>query len=64
VPDVTNMTLDDAKSALTASGYTAGAVGPVQEGLPGRVARTAPAANSTLPVGSAVTIYYHAPAGQ
>jgi serine/threonine-protein kinase len=64
VPDVTNMTLDDAKAALTASGYAVGAVAPAQDGVPGRVARSAPEANSTLRPGEAVTIYYHAPAGQ
>jgi serine/threonine-protein kinase len=60
VPDLTNMMLDDAKSALLASGYTIGAIGPVQDGLPGRVARTAPAAGAALAPGSAVTLYYHA----
>ena len=63
VPDVTNMMLDDAKATLVASGYTIGAIGPVQDGLPGRVARTAPAANAALAPGSAVTLYYHPPAG-
>jgi serine/threonine-protein kinase len=64
VPDVTNMTLDDAKGALTASGYAAGTVAPAQDGLPGRVARTSPAANASLTPGEPVTIFYHAPAGQ
>jgi serine/threonine-protein kinase len=64
VPDVTNMTLDDAKNALIASGYTIGAAGLVQDGLPGRVARTAPAANAQLAPGSPVTLYYHGSGGQ
>jgi serine/threonine-protein kinase len=63
VPDLTNMTLDDAKNALTASGYTLGAIGPVQDGLPGRIVRTAPPANAALAPGSPVTLYYHT-AGQ
>jgi serine/threonine-protein kinase len=64
IPDVTNMTLDDAKQALTASGYAVGTVAPTQDGLPGRVARTAPVANAGVNPGETVTIYYHAPAGQ
>ena len=64
IPDVTNMTLDDAKAALTSSGYAVGTVAAAQDGLPGRVARTAPEANASVRPGETVTIYYHGPAGQ
>jgi beta-lactam-binding protein with PASTA domain/serine/threonine protein kinase len=59
VPDVTNMTLDDAKRAILASGYTVGNVAVTQDGPEGKVARTEPEANASLRPGEAVTIYYH-----
>jgi beta-lactam-binding protein with PASTA domain len=64
VPDVTNMSLDDAKNAIIASGYTVGNVAVTQDGPEGKVARTEPEANASLRPGEAVTIYYHAVAGQ
>jgi eukaryotic-like serine/threonine-protein kinase len=59
VPDVTNMTLDVAKAAIVASGYTIGNVAVTQDGPTGKVARTEPEANAALRPGEAVTIYYH-----
>jgi eukaryotic-like serine/threonine-protein kinase len=59
VPDVTNMTLDAAKAAILASGYTVGNVAMTQDGPDGKVARTEPEANASLRPGEAVTIYYH-----
>jgi serine/threonine-protein kinase len=64
VPDVTNMTLDDAKNAIVASGYTIGNVAVTEDGPEGKVARTEPEANASLRPGEAVTIYYHSVAGQ
>jgi eukaryotic-like serine/threonine-protein kinase len=59
VPDVTNMSLDDAKSAIVASGYTVGNVAVTTDGPDGKVARTEPEANAALRPGEAVSIYYH-----
>jgi len=59
VPDVTNMSLDDAKAAIVASGYTVGNVAVTQDGPDGKVARTEPEANASLRPGEAVSIYYH-----
>jgi eukaryotic-like serine/threonine-protein kinase len=59
VPDVTNMTLDAAKAAILASGYTVGNIAVTQDGPDGKVARTEPEANASLRPGEAVTIYYH-----
>jgi serine/threonine-protein kinase len=59
VPDVTNMSLDDAKRAIVASGYTVGNVAVTQDGGDSKVARTEPEANASLRPGEAVTIYYH-----
>ncbi|HEV8022946.1 MAG TPA: Stk1 family PASTA domain-containing Ser/Thr kinase [Candidatus Lustribacter sp.] len=59
VPDVTNMTLDAAKTAIVAGGYTVGNVAVTQDGPTGKVARTEPEANAALRPGEAVTIYYH-----
>ena len=64
VPDVTNMSLDDAKKAIVASGYTVGNVAVTQDGPEGKVARTEPEANASLRPGEAVTIYFHSVAGQ
>ena len=59
VPDVSNMTLDDAKHAIVASGYTVGNVAVTQDGTEGKVVRTEPEANAALRPGEAVSIYYH-----
>jgi eukaryotic-like serine/threonine-protein kinase len=59
VPDVTNMTLDAAKAAILASGYTVGNVAFTQDGPDGKVARTEPEANASLRPGESVSIYYH-----
>lgn len=59
VPDVTNMSLDAAKAAILASGYTVGNVAMTQDGPDGKVARTEPEANASLRPGEAVSIYYH-----
>ena len=64
VPDVTNMSLDDAKRAIISSGYTVGNVAVTQDGGDGKVARTEPEANAALRPGEAVTLYYHDAAGQ
>jgi beta-lactam-binding protein with PASTA domain len=53
------MTLDVAKAAIVASGYTIGNVAVTQDGPSGKVARTEPEANAALRPGEAVTIYYH-----
>ena len=59
VPDVTDMSLDAAKAAILANGYTVGNVAVTQDGTTGKVARTEPEANAALRPGEAVTIYYH-----
>ena len=64
VPDVTNMSLDDAKKAIVANGYSIGNVAVTQDGADGKVARTEPEANASLRPGEAVTIYFHGAAGQ
>ena len=64
VPDVTNMALADAKSAILANGYTVGNVAVTTDGPTGKVARTEPEANAALRPGEAVTIYFNGPAGQ
>jgi serine/threonine-protein kinase len=61
VPDVTNMSLDDAKRAIGASGYTVGNVAVTSDGPDGKVARTEPEAGAQLRPGEAVTIYFHGP---
>ena len=63
VPDVSALGLDDARRALTRSGY---AVGPVQvttDGTGGKVTRTDPPANAVLRPGETVTIYYNPSGG-
>ncbi len=60
VPDVSNMTLDDAKRAIVTNGYNVGNVAISQDGTIGKVVRTEPEANASLRPGEAVTIYYHA----
>jgi len=62
VPDVSGMSLDDAKNAIVASGYTVGNVAVTLDGSEGKVARTEPEANAALRPGESVTIYYHATA--
>jgi serine/threonine-protein kinase len=59
VPDVSNMTLDDAKRAIITNGYDVGNVALTQDGATGKVVRTEPEANAALRPGEAVTIYYH-----
>ena len=59
VPDVGNMTLDDAKRAIITNGYNVGNVAITQDGTIGKVVRTEPDANASLRPGEAVTIYYH-----
>ena len=59
VPDVTNMSLDDAKRAIGGSGYTVGNVAVTSDGPEGKVARTEPEAGAQLRPGEAVTIYFH-----
>ncbi|MBV9439913.1 MAG: Stk1 family PASTA domain-containing Ser/Thr kinase [Candidatus Eremiobacteraeota bacterium] len=58
VPDVTGMTLDDARRALIAAGYQPGNVAYTQEGnvQEGQVVRTEPEANSAARPGDVVTI--------
>ncbi len=59
VPDVSNLTLDDAKRAIVTNGYNVGNVAITQDGTIGKVVRTEPEANASLRPGEAVTIYYH-----
>jgi len=59
VPDVSTMTLDDAKRAILTNGYAVGNVALTQDGTPGKVVRTEPEANASLRPGETVTIYYH-----
>ena len=62
VPDVSGMTLDDAKRAIELAGYTVGNITYVQDGEEGKVIRTEPEANASLtPGGAAVTLYYNQP---
>lgn len=62
VPDTEGMTLDGAKAALEASGYT---IGDVQyttvEGAGGRVVRTTPEVGTVLNPGSSVTLVINGP---
>jgi beta-lactam-binding protein with PASTA domain len=64
VPDVTNMSLDAAKAAIVANGYTIGNVAVTTDGAAGKVVRTEPEANAALRPGETVTIYYHGDAAQ
>lgn len=61
VPDVSGMSLDDAKSALQNAGYVVGNVALTQEGQPGKVVRTEPVAATQLHPGESVIIYYNQP---
>jgi len=58
VPDVSGLTLDEAKAALLASGYQVGNIAETQESSlqDGRVVRTEPEANSPLKPGESVNI--------
>jgi serine/threonine-protein kinase len=62
VPDTEGMTLDGAKAALEANGYT---IGDVQyttvEGAGGRVVRTQPEVGTVLNPGSSVTVVVNGP---
>ncbi len=59
IPDVSGMTLDDAKRALASQGYVVGNVAFTQEGSQqdGLVVKTEPEANTQLKPGEAVSIY-------
>ena len=61
VPDVSNMTLGDAKTALINAGYAIGNIALTQDGKEGMVARTEPEAGTQLRPGdnNAVTIYFN-----
>ena len=62
VPDVSGMSLDDAKRAISLAGYKVGNITFVQDGVEGTVIRTEPEANATLTPGDAVvTLYYNQP---
>ncbi len=63
IPDVSNKSLDEAKSALQAAGYTLGNVALTQEGTVGKTVRTDPPANTEKRPGEAVTIYYNSAGG-
>ena len=57
VPDVSGMSLDQAKAALADAGYVVGNVAETQEGVDGKVARTEPAAGTPLRPGESIEIY-------
>ncbi len=63
VPDVTGMTLDQARTALQNAGYAVGNVAYTQSGSDGKVASTEPPAGSSLRPGETVTIYYNGGTG-
>ncbi len=63
VPDVSGMTLDQARTALQNAGYAVGNVAYTQSGSDGKVASTEPQAGSSLRPGEAVTIYYNGGTG-
>jgi serine/threonine-protein kinase len=58
IPDVTGMTLDEAKRVLIASGYQIGNIAETQESSlqDGRVVRTEPEANSVLKPNESVNL--------
>ena len=60
VPDVTGMTLDQAKQTLLHDGYQLGNTAFTTNGTEGRVYGTEPTANSSLRPGETVTLYYNA----
>jgi len=59
VPDVSNMSLDDARKAILAGGYQVGNVANTTDGTAGKVVRTEPEANTQLRPGESVMIYFH-----
>jgi beta-lactam-binding protein with PASTA domain/tRNA A-37 threonylcarbamoyl transferase component Bud32 len=59
VPDVTGMSLEDAKRAFARTGYVVASVEVTPDGTEGKVSRTDPAPNTALRPGEHVTIYYH-----
>jgi serine/threonine-protein kinase len=59
VPDVSNMSLDDARKAILAGGYQVGNVANTTDGTAGKVVRTEPEANTQLRPGETVMIYFH-----
>jgi serine/threonine-protein kinase len=66
VPDVTGMTPDSAKAALTAQGYQVGNIAYTDQSTVGEglVARTEPEANSSVKPGETVNIYVMRTDGQ
>jgi serine/threonine-protein kinase len=58
IPDVTGMTLDEAKRALVASGYQIGNIAYTQDSSlqDGQVVRTEPEANSVLKPNESVNL--------
>jgi serine/threonine-protein kinase len=63
VPDVSGMSLDQARTALQNAGYAVGNVAYTQSGSDGKVASTEPEAGSSLRPGETVTIYYNGGTG-
>jgi serine/threonine-protein kinase len=59
VPDVSNMTLEEARKAILAGGYQVGNIANTTDGSPGKVVRTEPEANTQLTPGESVMIYLH-----
>ncbi|GAC1404769.1 MAG: Stk1 family PASTA domain-containing Ser/Thr kinase [Candidatus Velthaea sp.] len=64
VPDVSGMSLDEAKKTILANGYQIGNVAITQDGDDGKVVRTEPEANKQTRPGESVVIYYHPASGQ
>jgi len=64
VPDVSGMTLDQARTGLQNAGYTVGNVAYTQSGVTGKVANTEPGAGTALRPGEAVTIYFNDGGGE
>jgi hypothetical protein len=59
VPDVSGMSLDQAKAALVNAGYAVGNIAYTQDGTANTAVRTEPEANVALRPGEAVTIYFN-----
>jgi eukaryotic-like serine/threonine-protein kinase len=59
IPDVSGMSLDDARAGLQNAGYNIGNVISTQDGQPGKVTRTDPVANTQLHPGETVNIWYN-----
>ncbi|GAC1418126.1 MAG: Stk1 family PASTA domain-containing Ser/Thr kinase [Candidatus Velthaea sp.] len=64
VPDVSGMSLDEAKKTILANGYQIGNVAITQDGDDGKAVRTEPEANKPTRPGESVVIYYHPASGQ